>query len=114
MDIKTSDYRVWYDDASRTIFFEGSLRLSGVDDYTPIADLLNQSLAASKNDLVWDLRELEFLNSSGINVLYKFLIMARKDGNVMMTVKGSNGIPWQQKSMPNMKKFLPSLTLMLT
>jgi hypothetical protein len=60
------------------------------------------------------LRELAFLNSSGINTLYKFAIALRKRGGVKLTVLASSEISWQGKSLPNVKKFLPTAELAIS
>ena len=111
MEVKGPTYRVWYDDASKTVHFEGSLRLNGVAEYAPIVELLDSLLASTTDEIRWDLTELEFLNSSGINVLYRHIIEARKKGGVDFKVRGTTEKPWQKKSLPNMKKFLPTLVL---
>ncbi len=61
-----------------------------------------------------DVRALTFLNSSGINVLYKFAIATRKKGDLQLVVHGSKGIPWQGKSLPNLKKFNNNFELVLS
>jgi hypothetical protein len=58
-----------------------------------------------------DLKELGFLNSSGISMLSKFVLGLRKNKTVQLVVLGSNEMPWQGKSLKNLQKFLPSLKL---
>ncbi|NCD33134.1 MAG: hypothetical protein EOL87_06890 [Spartobacteria bacterium] len=110
LEIATSDYRVSYEKERETIAFEGTFRLSG-SLYAPISEMLTNILAEKPSSLRLDLTELKFLNSSGINVLAKFTILVRNSGNVAMSVVGSQKIPWQEKSLPNLKKLYPALEL---
>ncbi len=102
MEIKTAEYNVWNEGS--IIHYEGTLRLSGTDAYQPILDLMNKVLSEKPQNVVLDLTQLEFLNSSGINLLAKFTIELRKHPDVAMKVLGSTRIPWQSKSLPNLQK----------
>ena len=102
MEIKTGEYNVWNEGS--IIHYEGTLRLSGTDAYQPILDLMQKVLADKPENIVLDLTQLEFLNSSGINLLAKFTIELRKHPDLPVKVLGSTKIPWQSKSLPNLQK----------
>lgn len=113
MEIKTEEYTITYDTDANTVICQGSLRLSGMDEYTPMVELLNNIVDSGVNNITLNLKELEFLNSSGINVLSKFVIKVRQQGSIKMVVEGSNTVPWQGKSLKNLQKLMPSLQLVL-
>lgn len=108
---KTEDYEVCYKRETQTIVLSGSLRLSGLEDTNPVIKLLNDVLDEEPENLIFDLQNLEFLNSSGINMLSKFVIKVRQKQNVALKILASYKIPWQGKSLKNLQKLLPSLEL---
>lgn len=112
MEIKTADFNVWTEGA--IIHYEGTLRLSGTDAYQPILDLMQAVLAEKPQTVVLDLTQLEFLNSSGINLLAKFTIELRKQPDVGLKVLGSTRIPWQSKSLPNLQKLHKGVELVIS
>ena len=110
MEIKTGDYRIWVEDF--VIHFEGTMRLSGAEAYQPIMDMLDGVVDAAPENITLDLVSLEFLNSSGINLLARFVIKVRKDiSQTKILVKGTTRIPWQSKSLPNLERLNPQLEL---
>jgi anti-anti-sigma factor len=113
MEIKTVDYSICYDPLTETVSYEGSLRLSGIEEYAPIVKLLNDLADREPGKIILNLQKLEFLNSSGINVLSKYVIKVRQKGTIQMVVKGSKSIPWQAKSLKNLQRLMPSLQLEL-
>jgi hypothetical protein len=57
MEIKTEDYNIWYDAAAKAVICQGSLRLGGMEDYTPIEQLLEDVVAQQPQNLTLNLRD---------------------------------------------------------
>ena len=110
MNITHEDYQVQYDEASATISCLGSFRLHG-EEYKPILDLLVSAADAKPAMLTLNVRELQFLNSSGINTLSKFILQVRKHKASQVVVQGSSQFPWQAKSLKNLQRLLPGLQM---
>jgi hypothetical protein len=110
MNIQDENYKICFDAAAHVVEFHGTLRLNGMAEYAPIFDLLSQASANPSEPLTLDLRKLEFLNSSGIAMLSKFVIGVR-NGEVKLNVIASSAIPWQGKSLTNLKRLMPGLVL---
>ncbi|MFW9264769.1 slr1659 superfamily regulator [Nostoc sp. CALU 546] len=111
MEIKTENYNIWYNTEVKTVTCQGSLRLSGMEESLPIVQLLDDVLVQQPSTLTLNLRELNFLNSSGINMVSKFVIKVRQQNNVQLVVQGSNNISWQGKSLKNLQRLMPNLQL---
>ncbi|MBW4578400.1 MAG: hypothetical protein KME42_02365 [Tildeniella nuda ZEHNDER 1965/U140] len=111
MEIKTEKYSVLYDAEAKTVTCKGALRLAGMQDYAPIVQLLDQVIEDHPSVLKLNLQALEFLNSSGINVLSKFVLKVRGQKDVHLIVKGSTTIPWQERSLTNLQRLMPQLEL---
>lgn len=80
------------------MIFQGSLRLSGAEESAQSEQILNSVTDQDPSIIILNLQKLEFLNSSGISMLSKFVINVRKK-NSQMIVIGSQEIPWQGKSL---------------
>jgi anti-anti-sigma factor len=111
IEIKTENYNVKYDQTSHNIIFDGSLRLNGTEEYASISELLDNVAQQEPEKIVLDLKELSFLNSSGIGILSKFVINVRKRQNIQMVVIGAKKNPWQEKSLKNLQRLMPTLKL---
>jgi len=103
-------YEVGYDAASGSVHVKGVLRLGGMDEYLPIARILENAIGEHRT-LTLDLTGLDFLNSSGIATLSKFVITARNHQDCNVTICGNAAVPWQGKSLNNLKRLMPALTL---
>lgn len=111
MEISADNYCISHEENSNIISFKGSLRLSGMEEYEPIINLLDRLASQELDQIILDLKGLEFLNSSGISMLSKFVINIRKKNSTQILVKGSESIPWQGKSLKNLQRLMPSLIL---
>ena len=111
MEIKSKNYNIIYDEASHNIVFDGSLRLNGSEEYASIFELLNRVAQQEPEKIILDLKKLKFLNSSGINILSRFVIDVRKRQNIQILVIGAKQNPWQGKSLKNLQRLMPSLQL---
>jgi hypothetical protein len=110
-EVKGEDYIVQFDPDSVSVYFQGELSLGGSTEYAPITNLLNEVAESEPNTMTIDLRNLAFVNSSGISMLSKFVLSMRKKKGVQVVVLGSNEMPWQGKSLKNLEKLLPGLKL---
>lgn len=108
--INSAEYHVTYDAETATIVWAGTFRLRG-EEYEPILGLMSEAVAARPALLMLDVTELQFLNSSGINTLSKFVLQVRKQTVSKLHVKGSTAYPWQAKSLKNLERLLPGLQL---
>jgi hypothetical protein len=84
-----------------------------VEEYTPIVGLFEQVMECPPQKIIFNLRGLKFLNSAGINVISKFVISVREKQDIQMIIQGSTKIPWQSKSLKNLRRLMPELQLEL-
>ncbi|MCC5918229.1 MAG: hypothetical protein JJU02_12995 [Cryomorphaceae bacterium] len=111
MTLKAGDAEVTLDENSSSIKFSGSMRLANMKEYEQVADFLKEHGNTFDDSLVLDFENLQFLNSSGITTISLFILNCKKNGGLELTVKGSNEVSWQQKSLSNFKKLWPNIKL---
>lgn len=102
-------YVVLRDAADGIVALKGVLRLNGMAEYAPIVDTLNAAVGGGR-PLTIDVSELEFLNSSGIAMMSRFVIESR-NASLSLRVVASERIPWQGKSLRNLQRLMPTLEL---
>lgn len=112
-EVKGDGYQVQYDSALTTINFQGEIALGGSRDYAPIVNLLNEVADDEPKTITLNLKDLAFLNSSGISMLSKFVLGMRKKKGVQLVVLGAKKVPWQGKSLKNLERLLPGLKLVV-
>jgi hypothetical protein len=113
MEVRGENYLVVYDQATATIMCRGLLRLYGATGYSQITELLHYAADQKSARLTLDLRQLEFLNSSGINTISKFVIRVRNYNSTKLILKGSRQISWHGKSLENLQRLMPELEVVL-
>ena len=112
-ELSGDNYSITYNADTATVKFSGQLVLRGYAEYAPIMQLLLEIAATQPATITLDLRDVLFLNSSGINMFSKFLLNLRAQKDIGLIVIGDRGIPWQAKSLKNMPKLLPRVQLIL-
>jgi hypothetical protein len=113
-NIHGESFDIRLEEENATVLFKGALRLCGTDDYAPILDMLKETLASPAMPIVLDLRELDFLNSSGITMLSRFVMEARDRPGIDVQVLASETVPWHARSLRNLQRLMPTLSIRLT
>lgn len=111
MEINGDDYSVKFDDTSSSIIFSGSLRLCGTQGYAAVTELLDSVLEQDRELITMDLTELQFLNSTGITTISKFIIKTKNRGKTNLAIEGNSAVTWQRKTLKHLIRLMPSLTL---
>jgi len=111
IEIKDQNYNIRYDTTTATLFCIGTLRLIGVNAYTPFLELLDQVVELEQPRITVNLRQLKSINSSGITTFAKFVIKVSQKETIQMVIQGSKQIAWQGKSLINLGRLMPRLEL---
>lgn len=112
--INGETFQIRLENDNSTVCFKGALRLIGSEDYSPILEMLKETLINPAASVVLDVRELDFLNSSGITMFSRFVIEARDHAKINLLVLASEAIPWHARSLTNLQRLMPSLSIRLT
>jgi hypothetical protein len=113
-NIQGESFEIRLEEDNSTVSFKGALRLTGMEDYAPILEMLKGTLSNPAAIVVLDFRELDFLNSSGITMFSRFVIEARDRAGVNLHFLASESVPWHARSLKNLQRLMPSLEIRLT
>ncbi len=111
MEIETDNYCIRYDLANATICLQGGLRLESVKEYDPIAQMFAQLIDLEPAVITLNLRDLIFINSSGINVLSKFILKVGRKKTSQLVIKVSQQHTWQSKVLRSLQRMMPTMQL---
>ncbi len=107
-----NEYCVAYDADTGVIACEGMLDLRGKEGYQPVATLFEHVVEAAPETITLDIRNLEFLNSSGITTIGSGLIIkARKKGASRVAIRCAKKFAWQERSIKGLSKLMPGMEL---
>ncbi|MEM7715284.1 MAG: DUF6272 family protein [Cyanobacteria bacterium P01_A01_bin.68] len=109
LEVKGEHFAIIYNNNSKAVNFTGRVRLRGLQEYTVVFELFDKVLEINKNLITIDLQNLDLLNSSGIDMLSKFIITARKKKTVDIKIIGSSSKTWQARLLKNMQRLMPKL-----
>ncbi len=109
LEIKGENFNIFYDSNTKVVNFTGRVRLRGLQEYTVVFDLFDKVVEINANLISIDLQNLELINSSGIDMLSKFIITTRKKKTVQIMIIGSSANSWQAKLLKNLQRLMPSL-----
>ncbi|MEM7556799.1 MAG: DUF6272 family protein [Cyanobacteria bacterium P01_A01_bin.84] len=111
LEMRNENHLVSYDGETREINFTGKVRLRGMEEYREMLKFLNDIVDTGIPELTINIKNLELLNSSGIDMLSKFVIGIRKSKSIQLTIIGSEKMSWQEKCLKNFKRLMPGMTL---
>lgn len=112
MEVVGKKFNVRFDTRSATIFFSGILDVRGKEGYQPIVDLFDAVIERQPALITLDVRQLEFLNSSGITAIGSGLVIkARNKGRSRLAIHCSERFPWQKRSMKGISRLMPGIEL---
>lgn len=116
IELKDNKYHISYDPETAVVMCEGSLLLNGAPAYEPILQMLKQAAENQEpNPLTVNVCGLKFMNSSGINMLTKFVMYVSdiKKLTLTITFQAQKQVAWQEKLCINLRRLLPSLQIQL-
>jgi hypothetical protein len=112
MEISGEGYQVTYDPEAAMVAFRGRLRLLGSKGYEPIVQLLDEVAITQSEVVTLDLRDLEFLNSCGLDVFFAFVKRMREESS-RLAIWLSAQMSWQKRLLSTMRRLAPEIQVRL-
>ncbi|MDM8526305.1 hypothetical protein QUF80_23245 [Desulfococcaceae bacterium HSG8] len=107
MNIRGEGYSVEYED--------GVIRISGklsimLEDYEEVEEFFEKIVESEPEKLTLDIKELEYLNSSGIKTICVSLILEAADiEGLHMKILCSDNYTWQKETVPTFKELMDNM-----
>ncbi len=112
MRIDDENYKLAYDEASKTVNFFGSLRMNELSEFDKVKKFMKEAYELNDPSLTLDFMKLEFMNSAGISTLCKFIFDIKDLSPYKpVVIIGNSDILWQRKSFENLKKIWDMITI---
>ncbi len=109
MNIGREGYSITYQDGVLQIAGKLSLML---EDYGEIETFFEQVIASASSEITLDIRNLEYLNSSGIKTICVSLILEAADiEGLRMKILCSNRYTWQKETVPTFEDLMDNMEI---
>ncbi len=111
MELTAGESILKFDKQNSILIMQGSMRLANLTEYDKVLKFLNEITNMVSDVLTVDMKNLTFLNSSGITTLSMYILGIKKIGKPKIIVLGSNKVSWQDKSLNNFHKLWADVTI---
>lgn len=110
MNIQGENYSVTCQNGLISISGKLSLML---EDYEPLETFFEEVLRSRPSKITLDIRNLEYLNSSGIKTVCVSLILEAADmEGLSMKILCSERYTWQKETVPTFKDLMDDITIL--
>jgi len=103
MFIGNDVFKIKYEEEESTIYFSGTIRMYGNEEYLRIRKFLSDIYELENHELLLNFVNLDFMSSSGISTIAKFFLHVKDKEEKDITIIGNKNIVWQKKSIDNLK-----------
>ena len=109
MSIEGDDYRIVYEKGVITISGKLSLML---EDYKRLEEFFEEIIESGPSALTLDIKDLEYLNSSGIKTICVNLLLEAGDiEGLHMKILCSNKFTWQKETVPTFEDLMDDMEI---
>jgi len=110
-EIKNDCHKITYNPETGIIVCSGRLGFWDREAYAHIAEFFKNITQSKAQNIILDIRELQFLSTPGITTLGGFIINVREKGESRLKILGSGQHPWQTRILKRLKNFMPDMKL---
>ncbi len=109
MKIEEKNYKAAFENNVITISGKLSLML---EDYGKLIESFDQVIKSGPSEITLDIRDLEYLNSSGIKTICVNLILEASDiEGLRMKILCSNRYTWQKETVPTFEDLMDNMEI---